>query len=351
MKRDQLISFFFIAILVFIIYEVICIFLPFFTAIFWAAILSFSFYPVYTRLRNSFPRRNNFTAFLMTAGVFLIVIPPFIMMLISMATQVIELSQGAYNFIREGRLENLVGQIRSFTWFQKIESHVFQWGPLKDGMAPWLLNVTKNIGALAASKMALLTKNAFFTFLNLFFMTFLTFVFFKHGEKIYHFFYEIAPLEEETKKNLFFQIHDTFVAVIRGQLLTSLIQSITAGIIFWSLGIPVPIFFAFLTFIASLVPFLGAASVWLPMAIYLLVSHLYIKALILFLAGLFIISLLDNIVKPAIIGKKTKLPYFLLFFGIMGGMKLYGLMGIFLAPVVLSLFFALIRIYRDRYFS
>jgi predicted PurR-regulated permease PerM len=77
--------------------------------------------------------------------------------------------------------------------------------------------------------------------------------------------------------------------------------------------------------------------------------HSYGKAIILAVMGCFVISLLDNIMKPAIIGKKTKLPYFLLFFGIMGGMKLYGLMGIFLAPVILSLFFALIKIYRTKY--
>ena len=349
MKREQFISFFFIAVLIFVVYEVVRIFAPFFTAIFWAAILAFAFYPVYARLRNALPNRSNLTALLMTVGVFLIVIPPFVMILINMATQAIELSQWAYAFVKEGRLETLIEQVRGFSWFQRIESHVFQWEPLKEGITTWLLSATKNLGTLTASKMGLLTKNTFFVLLNLLFMTFLTFVFFKHGERIYTFFYEIAPFEKETKQDLFLQIHDTFVAVIRGQLLTSLIQSITAGIIFWSLGIPLPIFFAFLTFITSMVPFLGAASVWFPLAVFLVANQFYVKALILFLTGVFIISLLDNLIKPAIIGKKTKLPYFLLFFGIMGGMKLYGLMGIFLAPVVLSLFFALIKIYRGRY--
>lgn len=349
MKREQFISFFFIAVLIFIVYEVIRIFSPFFTAIFWAAILTFAFYPLYARLRNALPKRSNLTAFLMTLIVFLVVVPPFALILTNMATQAVELSQGAYNFVREGRLEQLVDKVRTIPALQKLESHLFQWEPVKNGIANWLLNVTKNIGTMAASKMGLLTKNAFFILLNLFFMTFLTFIFFKHGEKIYNFFYEIAPFEKETKEDLFQQINETFTAVIRGQLLTSLVQSIAAGIIFGSLSIPLPIFFAFLIFITSMVPVLGAASIWFPLVIYLLVGKLYIKALILFLLGFFLISLLDNLVKPAIIGQKTKLPYFLLFFGIMGGMKLYGLMGIFLAPVVLSLFFALIKIYRTRY--
>ena len=119
--------------------------------------------------------------------------------------------------------------------------------------------------------------------------------------------------------------------------------------IFTVLGVPVPLFFTFLIFLTTLIPILGAASVWFPIAVYLLIMQLYGKAIILFVVGFFGISLIDNIMKPAIIGKRTKLPYFLLFFGIMGGMKLYGLMGIFLAPVVLSLFFALIKIYREKY--
>ncbi len=349
MKREQFISFFFIAVLMFIVYEIFRIFSPFFTAIFWAAILAFGFYPVYSRLKKAFPRRNNLTALTMTLLVFLIVVPPFITILINMAAQAIEFSQWAYSYVREGRLELLIEKIRDLTWVQNIESHLFQWEPLKTNMATWLLNGTKAIGNFTAGQVGILTKNAFFILLNIFFMTFLTFIFFKHGERIYNFIYQIAPFEKETKKALFEQIHDTFVAVIRGQLLTSLIQAVLAGIIFWALGIPIPIFFAFLTFIVSMIPIPGASGVWFPISVYLVVERLYLKALILFLLGFFVISTLDNLIKPAIIGEKTKLPYFLLFFGIMGGMKLYGLMGIFLAPVVLSLFFALIKIYREKY--
>lgn len=349
MKREQFISFFFIAALVFIIYQILCIFSPFFTAIFWAAILAFAFYPIYGRLKKAFPQRTNSLALLMTLLVFLIVIPPLVMILINMTKQAIEFSQWSYHYVRDGRLEQLIEQIRAVAWIKSLESHVLQWEPLKANAADWLLTTAKNVGNLTAAKAGVLTKNAFFILLNLFFMIFLTFIFFKHGERIYNFIYQIAPFEKETKKALFDQIHDTFVAVIRGQLFTSLVQSFLAGIIFWVLGLPVPIFFAFLLFITSLIPVLGAASVWLPLTIFLVLSHLYVKALILFLLGIFVISLLDNVLKPAIIGKKTKLPYFLLFFGIMGGMKFYGLMGIFLAPVVLSIFFALIKIYRDKY--
>ena len=349
MKREQFISFFFIAVLAFIIYEVFNIFAPFVTAIFWAAILAFAFYPLYTKLRKTFPKRNNSIALLMTVTVFLVVVPPLIMVLINMATQIIEFSHWAYSYVRDGKLEQLVEQIRGLPWFQNIQAHIVASQTVKDSLSSWFLGTTKTLGNLAATQAGAFTKNIFFVLLNIFFMSFLTFVFFKHGEKIYNFIYEIAPFESETKKSLFKQIHETFVAVIRGQLLTSVTQAIVAGILFTALGVPIPLFFTFLIFLTSLIPILGAASVWFPIAVYLLITHLYAKAIILFVVGFFGISLIDNIMKPATIGERTKLPYFLLFFGIMGGMKLYGLMGIFLAPVVLSIFFALIKIYREKY--
>ncbi len=349
MKRDQFISFFFIAVLAFIVYEVFQIFAPFLTAIFWAAILAFAFYPVYAKLRRIFPKRNNSIALLMTVVVFLIVVPPLIMILINMATQIIEFSQWSFHYVREGKLELLIEKVRDIPWFQAVQARLVASADVKNALSSWLLGTAKTLGNLAASQAGTFTKNIFFVLLNVFFMSFLTFIFFRHGEKIYRFIYEIAPFEEETKKALFTQIHETFVAVIRGQLLTSVSQATVAGILFTALGVPLPLFFTFLIFLTSLVPILGAASIWAPMAIYFLLMHLFKKAIILFLVGFFVISLLDNIIKPAVIGEKTKLPYFLLFFGIMGGMKLYGLMGIFLAPVVLSLFFALIKIYRTKY--
>lgn len=349
MNRKKLISSFFIIALIFIVYLVFRIFSPFFSAMFWAAVLTFAIYPAYAPLRNRFPKHTTLTSIVMTFLVFLLIILPLVLILINVTTQAIETSQWLYDYVRQGKLEVLIEKVRATGWVQKIETKVIQWEMLKEHLQETTLTVTKNVGNFTASQVATFTKNIFFFLLNFFFMFFLTFVFFKHGKRIYEFIYQIAPFDQETKASLFQQINDTFAAVIRGQILTSLAQAALAGITFWLLGIPVPVFFAFLLFLTSLIPILGAATIWVPLVIYLILSQLYIKALILAAIGALGISLLDNIIKPAIIGEKTKLPYFLLFFGIMGGLKLFGLTGIFLAPVVLSLFFALTSIYREKY--
>ncbi|MBI2166715.1 MAG: AI-2E family transporter [Candidatus Omnitrophica bacterium] len=349
MTRDQFISVVFLAFLAFVVVQIFLILAPFSRAIFWSAILAFGFYPLYEKLRKEFKANEILTAALMTGVIFLLVIPPVVVLILNVAGQAIELYQSAVLYIQGGGLEKLIDQIRSFQFVQGLEARLFQWDPVKQAATDWILRSTRAIGDFATSQTAQLTKNAFLVGLNTVLMTFLIFVFLKDGAKIHDFIYQIAPFEERTKKSIFRELNETFSAVIRGQLLSGLIQALLTAVIFWVLGLPLPILFAALTFLTALIPVVGASAIWVPFVIYLFLQAHTVKAVILFLFGLLVISLTDNIVKPALIGEKTKLPYFLLFFGILGGMKLYGLMGIFIAPVILSLFFALVKIYQEKY--
>ena len=157
------------------------------------------------------------------------------------------------------------------------------------------------------------------------------------------------PMSKKNKTVLARKINETFSSVIRGQFTTCIVQGALAGFAFWILGLPLPFFFGFLTFLTSMIPLTGAATVWIPFTAYLFLTHQTGKGIALAIIGTFGISLSDNLLKPVLIGEKTKLPIFLLFLGILGSMKLYGFAGIFLGPVVLSLFFALAKIYREEY--
>lgn len=347
MTRDKFISYFFIALLVFVVGMVIYIFSPFFKAIFWSAILAFTFYPVYAQL-NRLLKNETVPALLMTVLIFLLVIPPVIYLIVNLSAQTIDLYQLATDYVREGRLGALIDHVRSFHVVQNIEDRLVQWESLKQNLNEWMLSSARAIGNYAATQAGTITKNVFFVILNILIMFVLVFVFLKDGNAIYRFIYEIAPLEEKHKRLVFQRISESFSAVIRGQLLTSFAQATVAGIIYWAIGLPLSLFFAMLTFITSMIPMVGTTAVWLPLVIYLAARHQYMRAGLLAAFGFFVIGLIDNFMKPALIGKKTHLPYFLLFFGILGGITLFGLIGIFLAPILLSLFFALITIYREK---
>lgn len=347
MKRDQFISLFFIVLLVFVVVQVFLILSPFFKAIFWSAILAFAFHPVYTWLRK---RLNNDTvaSLAMTVLIFLLVIPPVVFLLLNLVQQTVELYQVASDYVRQGGIERLIEHLRTTQPFISIQEKMVSWEPLTQQASGWLLNTVKSMGNYAAGQTASITKNILVIFLNICFMAFFIFVFLRDGEKIYSYIYQIAPLEEKTKKLIAVRINESFAAVIRGQLVTALTQAVLAGFIFWILGIPVPLLFATLTFFASIIPVVGAGSIWVPWVIYFFASHQTAKAVTLLIFGGLVISLADNVLKPALIGEKTKLPYFLLFFGILGGLKVYGLMGVFLAPVILTVFFTMVKIYQEN---
>lgn len=349
MTRDQFISIVFIALLIFIVYQIFHIFSPFVRAIFWASILVFACYPIYIKLRQALKGHATLASVLMTLALFLITVPVGIFIAYNVTGQAVELYQSASDYVREGRLLQLIEQVKSSAVFHKVTTSVYQWEPLEQDISDWLLNTARSVGNFAVLQSTVVTKNIFLVFLNVLLTFVLVFVLFKDGEKVYEFIYQIAPLEKASKKNIFGQINETFSAVIRGQLLTAVVQASIAGIIFWVLGIRLPLFFAALTFFTSMIPILGASAVWIPLVIYLVIQDSMIKAAILFFFGLLVISMVDNVLKPILIGERTKLPYFLLFFGILGGIKVYGLVGIFIAPVVLSLFFALVKIYEEKY--
>lgn len=349
LTRGQLISLFFIALLIFIVFNVFFILSPFFIPIFWAAVVAFGFYPAHLRIKKTFKGHENGAAFFTTFLIFLIFVPLVIWLFLSVAEQGLKLYRWFIEFVQDGRLELLLNDLRSIPFIRRVENLLHRFEILNDGSEEWLTRQASALAEYAGYQTGVLTKNIFLFFVYCVLTFFLVFFFFRDGEKLVGFIHEITPLEDENKKEIFRQLDDTFNAVLRGQLVTALVQAVIAGIAFWTLGLPAPAFFAALTFFVALIPIFGAATVWFPFVVYLLLLGQYGKAAALFLVGALIISLVDNVLKPILIGEKTKLPYFLLFLGILGGLQAYGFMGLFLAPAVLSVFFVLIKIYRKKF--
>ncbi|MBI1978296.1 MAG: AI-2E family transporter [Candidatus Omnitrophica bacterium] len=350
MKQEQIVSYFFLGLFLFIVYQILLIFSPFIAAGSWAVILAFAFYPVYRRIQNVPKINRSLAALSTTAFVILIFVLPAAIILISLMQEAIDLYYELNNFLRLGGLERLVEQAQqqmaNSEWAQKL--WLF-WNPLQKDASEVLLQGAKGIGNFAALQLAQLTKNVFIWILNLILIAFLLFFFFRDGETIYNFIYKLIPMAKKNKEIISERINETLAAVIRGQFLTCIVQGTIAGFTFWILGLPLPFFFGFLTFLTAMIPITGAATVWFPFALYLFLDQQMEKGIALAIIGIFGISLSDNILKPLLVGEKTKLPIFLLFLGILGSMKVYGFAGIFLGPVVLAIFFVLAKIYREEY--
>lgn len=350
MNRRQLVSIFFIVLLVYILFSVLLILSPFLNPIFWGMVIAFAFYPLYEKALKWTKQNHNLAAGLVTC-LTLFAFTPLVVLVISMAArETVHLYGWLADFIQNGGAESFFQKVRDLAFVKRIEaSHLVQWETLGTELKAWVLNSAGILGNFLLKHATLLTKNLVQGVFNFFLMFFLVFFFLRDGRRIFRFIHEITPLDEHNKNEIFQQLSETFSAVLRGQLFTGLAQAVILGTVFWALKLPLPVFFAGVAFLAAMIPVFGASTVWVPFAVYLFLTQEYTRGIALVVLGTFVISGIDNVLKPMLIGQKAKLPYSLLFLGILGGIQVYGMMGIFLAPALLSLFFVLIKIYREKF--
>ena len=145
------------------------------------------------------------------------------------------------------------------------------------------------------------------------------------------------------------RLDHVMVAVVQGTLLTALAQGFTAGLTYWALGVPFSVFLGALSAIFSLLPFGGTALVWGPIAGYLLWTAPVWKGLVLIGIGAGLVGLMDNLLKPLLVGSKADLPVLFLFFASLGGLAYFGFLGLFLGPILLGIALAVFQIYRENY--
>jgi len=151
------------------------------------------------------------------------------------------------------------------------------------------------------------------------------------------------------KKAVINSLQTTLYAVIRGVLVVALLQGVLAGGGFALIGVPFPVLLGLLIMILAVIPFFGPATIWGPVSIGLALNGDMTKSLLVLAWGALVISVIDNFLRPLLISKDAKLPVLLLFFGIFGGLKAYGAVGLLIGPVMIALLLAFINIYRREY--
>jgi predicted PurR-regulated permease PerM len=155
------------------------------------------------------------------------------------------------------------------------------------------------------------------------------------------------PFPEPQRDRLEKQVKDMVVSTIFGGVVVALVQGLMGGTAFYYLGVPSPVIWGTAIAILSFVPMLGTFSIWGPIVVYLFLKGAIAKGFILLLIGAFGISLVDNILKPLIIGGRTKMPTLLIFFSVIGGIKLFGLIGLIMGPLSVALFISVLGIFRN----
>jgi predicted PurR-regulated permease PerM len=159
----------------------------------------------------------------------------------------------------------------------------------------------------------------------------------------------LLPMDREHQQRLFKNIVDAVLAVVHGSIMVGMVQGLLAGLAYYFLGVPFAVLWGVVTGFAGLLPVGGSTLVTIPATIYLFLQGEIIRSLVLLAWSLGIVGTVDNVLKPLIIGNRLGLPVLFLFFGILGGLTLFGALGIVLGPVVFALLRALLDLYSQEY--
>ncbi len=173
--------------------------------------------------------------------------------------------------------------------------------------------------------------------LSLFVMLFLMFFLFMEGKGITEKIKSHIPLRAKQKKELANKFSNVIYASIYGMIVTAFVQGAVAALGFWIFGVESPILWGLVTIIVAILPFVGAALVWLPSAVYKLAIGETFNGLGILFYGMLIISTIDNLIRPSIIGSRAKIHPALVLLGVLGGIELFGFLGIIIGPLILSI--------------
>ncbi|SEP30881.1 AI-2E family transporter [Nitrosovibrio sp. Nv6] len=314
------------------------ILLPFYGAVFWGSVLAIIFTPFYRRLLAVMKHRRNLAAITTLLLCLIVVILPITIMTISMLQEGVVV----YQRIRSGELN-------FGAYFQQI----------MNALPPWLVNLLDRSGLTNISELQEMLstgvlqgsqfvamhalsigQNTFEFVVSFGIMLYLLFFLLRDGAALSSKIKQAIPLSMEHKRHLFGKFTTVIRATVKGNVVVAAIQGALGGVMFSFLGIQGALLWGFVMAFLSLIPAVGAGLIWLPVAIYFLVTGAIWQGAVLIGFGVFVIGLVDNLLRPVLVGRDTRIPDYVILISTLGGLVLFGLNGFVIGPVIAALFIA-----------
>ena len=348
MIRQSISRYFLIALIVLIGIAVFKMFLPFMATLLTAFIFWQLFNPVFDYFKRI--TRHPKTSSLITCVLVTIVIVLPFFIVGSIATK--EASELYKNVVKEpglslniqdGFQNSLLPYFHRFGIEQDKINGLFGQIDFSEGLKK-ATSVTASFLTEAYQK---ISEFIFLVFVMLFALYYL----FLYGDKFIRSLFRISPLSNKDENIILSRFLSMNRATIKGTIIIGIAQGMLGGLSFWILGINAPFLWGVIMGIFSVLPLVGPAIIWLPAAIWLLVSGSWIKGIILLLIGSFIIGSVDNFLRPKLIGSDTALHPLWILIGTFGGILEFGIMGFVIGPLLITIFFALLEIFEKKYLN
>ncbi len=312
----------------------------FLMAIFLAGIFSALAHPLYKRFERWYGGRRALASMSTLVVIIIIVILPLGALMGIVTAQAVKVGQTVTPWVQE--------QIAQPGEFQKLLSSI----PFFDKIAPYSETIWRKAGELIGTisqfligSLSTATKGA----VNFLFMTFALlytmFFFLMDGDKLLYKILYYLPMHDQDEQRMLEKFTSVTRATLKGTAVIGVLQGTLAGMAFWVVGIPSSVFWGTIMAVLSIIPGIGTALVWVPAVIILAVGGNYVKAGGLCLFCALVVGSIDNLLRPVLVGKDTQMHELMIFFGTLGGIIMFGIMGMIIGPIVAALFVTIWEIY------
>lgn len=320
---------------------------PFLSPILLGIIFAIVFYPVYLKLLEFTRGRKAIASLVVCFLVTIIIIIPFALLTDHIVNEMLYLYEQIDKAVQAGSYKELFPFLESKALqnlYQKANRHFEAFQMDIKGI---LLNVLKESSSYIVTIMTSTVKNLTLFIINLLLMLFTMYYLFKDSDIISSEIRSLVPLSEHQKERIFARLKDIIYATIYGTLAAGAIQGFLGGLAFWVLGISSPVLWGVVMGLLAIFPMFGAFFIWLPASLILLIQGSYISAIILLIWGGLVISMVDNLIWPWLVSGRAMLHPLATFFGFLGGIIVFGPIGLFVGPFVMAIFLVLMDIIKE----
>jgi predicted PurR-regulated permease PerM len=334
-EREHVATLFFYGVVLIVVYSLFRIFAPFFGPLGWAAVLAIFVYPWHERLAERYG--NSRAAALSTLVVTLLIVGPGLLLLTAFVRE-----SGAA--LAQLDRDTVAGQVE---WAQRMWERVRLLIPgARSADLGTLLHegTSKAAGFLAARAGALVADLLVFIF-QLFVTLLAVFFLLRDAEPIMRRMRRVLPFDDMRRERMIRQTRDMVYASVAAGLVIASLQGLAGGLVFAILGLAAPVFWGVVMGFLAMLPFVGTWVVWVPAAIWLFATGQLAKGVTLTVLGVTIVASIDNFLRPAVLSGRAQMNGLLMFISLLGGVAVFGLLGLVLGPLVVAIASGLLDAY------
>ncbi len=346
-SKERLSVIFFFAVFALLIYQLFKLLTPFLSPLLGALMLALVVFPLRERFGRMWPASPNAVAGLLTLLIVVTVVVPVLVLLALFVREAALMVPAVSAWLSEHQAQGVDGLPESVRGVWASLDAFFT--RIRFDVKAAAIDSVKDLGNGAAAVGAGLLAGFFGVLFELLILVLALFFFLRDGPSMVKAVVDLVPMAERNKALVVQNLDRTLVAMVRGSVITAVAQGTLAGVGLAIFGVPFPVLLGSLAVFMSVVPFVGAALVWVPAVIYLAITGDIWQAAGLTAWGLLVVGLIDNFLRPIVVGGAAQLPTALLFLGVLGGLQVYGVLGGLISPLVIAGVIAFARIYRESY--